>query len=247
MKRLLLLVYLLSIVAFYGYSQSLYLSNAQGPIIANSTITQAGTPDSLELITYLNVKNIGTHAVNIYCKKIYISQIDSVEVTMCWAGSCYPPFVNVSPNSQPIAVGQTITDFVGHYGSVTGHGFKSGESIIRWVFYDATDRNDTVSVTVKYTSYPVGIQEKISLQGLLSNAFPNPAGATASFNYSVPSGSQGAIIIRNLVGAAVQTEQVISGAGKITVSTANLSDGLYFYSLMIDGKIIQTKKLVVKH
>ncbi len=249
MKRLLLLAYLLPVVAFYAHSQSLSLSNNQGPVADNSTIIQAGTPDSAKLITYLYVKNVGTHAINVYSKKAEISVIDSIETTMCWAGACYGPTTNISPNYQPIDVGQTITDFVGDYtwAGLSQPGFKSGESTVRWVFFNDADHNDSVSVTVKYTTYPLGVNDKAATQDLLSNAYPNPADATATFNYSVPSGSQGTIIIRNLVGSTVQTEQVSSGAGKITISSAFLSDGLYFCSLMLDGKISQTKKLVVRH
>jgi len=247
MKKLFLLVYLLSIAAFYGYSQSLSLSNLQGPIVANSTIIQAGTPDSTELITYMNVKNTGTSTLNVFCKKVHVTMMDSVEVTMCWAGACYPSFVNVSPNSKPIDAGQIITDFVGHYSCMTSHGFKSGESIVRWVFYDGANTNDSVSVTVKYTSFPLGVDDKIIHQGILSNIYPNPADATVSFSYAVPSGSQGTIVIRNLVGSMVQTEQVSDGSGKMTLNTASLNDGIYFCSLVLDGKISQTKKLVIKH
>ena len=247
MKKLLLMVCLLSVAAFYGYSQSLSLTTPQGTNISNSSITQTGTKDSLELITYIYVKNTGTHAINVYCKKIEVNMMDSVESYLCWAGGCYTSGTFVSPNSAPMAAGQTLTDFVGHYGTVTNKGFKSGESIIRWVFFNDADHNDSVYLTVKYTTYPLGVDEKNSGQGMLSNAWPNPADATATLNYSVPTGSQGTIIVRNMVGSTVQTESLSSGYGKININTASLNDGIYFCSLLLDGKISQTKKLVVRH
>ena len=247
MKKLLLLVYLLSAVVFYGYSQSLVLSNTSGPLAANAILTQTGNHDSLELITYLYVKNISAQSINVLCKKVEVSAMDSVETTMCWAGGCYPSFVNVSPNAQPILAGQTISDFSGHYGSTTGRGFKPGESVERWVFYNESNPGDSVCITVKYATWSVGVDEKNSRQGMLSNAYPNPANAKFTCNYSVPSGSTGTIIIRNLVGAAVQSEELPSGSGAVTIHTSGLSDGIYFYSLMLDGKVSQTKKLVVRH
>ncbi len=247
MKRMFLLVCLLSVAAIYSYSQSLSLISHQGVVLTNSSVTQMGTPDSLELITYMDVKNITGNSINVYCKKVEVKMMDSVETTMCWAGGCYPSFVNVSPNGAPMAAGQTVTDFVGHYGSTTGHGFKSGESIVRWVFYNEANPNDSVYLVVKYTSYPLGIEENNLRQGTLSNAYPNPADASASFSYSVPSGSTGSLVIRNLVGTTIQHEDVTAGAGSKTINTSGLNAGLYFYSLMVDGKISQTKKLVVKH
>lgn len=173
--------------------------------------------------------------------------LDSTELTMCWAGNCYPSNVNISPYSQPITAGQTITEFVGHYSQIAFHHFKKGESVVRWVFFDRDNANDSMSVTIKYTSYPLGIAETSGRQATMSNAYPNPAGASANVSYSIPSGSDGIIIIRNLLGATMQSEQLSSLNGKITLNTANLSDGIYFYSLMVNGKSSQTKKLIVKH
>jgi hypothetical protein len=247
MKKLFLSVYFLSIVVFYGYSQSLTLSNHNGPITPNSTIVQAGTPDSVELVTYFNVKNVGANTIRVLCKKVQISLLDSTEVTMCWAGGCYGSGTNVSPNDQPIAPGETITEFSGHYAQVAFSHFKSGESIVRWVFFDRANVNDSVSVTVKYTTYPLGIAESIAQQATLSNFYPNPAISDASCSYSVPAGIQGTIVVRDILGAAVQTHILSSASGKVTINTANLNDGIYFCSLLVNGKNIQSRKLIVRH
>ena len=64
MKRMFLLVCLLSVAAIYSYSQSLSLISHQGVVLTNSSVTQMGTPDSLELITYMDVKNITGNSIN---------------------------------------------------------------------------------------------------------------------------------------------------------------------------------------
>lgn len=246
MKRLLLSLILISATGLSVYTQSLELSNKNGVISPNAIIVQEGTPDSVELITYLNVKNIGSKTIDVLCKKSQLSMLDSTEVTICWAGACYPPSYNISPNAQTITPGQTITEFVGHYTQAAFHHFKPGESVIRWVFYDKSNVNDSMSVTVKYTSYPLGVDDAKTKLGMLSNAYPNPSAAHASFSYAIPSGVTGEIIIRNLLGSTVYNAQLYSSNGKVTISTENLSDGIYFYSLVIDGRVSQTKKLIVK-
>ena len=247
MKRLLLSVFLFSTMAFYGYSQSLLLTTPQGVNVTNKTICQLGTSDSVELITYLNVKNISSNTINVFSKKVDLKLLDSTETTMCWAGGCYPSFVTVSPNAAPMTPGQTLTDFVGHYSSITGMGFKLGESVVRWVFYNGANHNDSAYLLVKYQSWAVGMDEKNSRQGFLSSAYPNPADASASFNCSVPAGLTGTIVVRTMVGTSVLTESVAPGAGTRTINTSGLADGLYFYSLVLDGKNSITKKLIVKH
>lgn len=247
MKKVLLSVLFISMVCLSGYSQSLSLSNAGGPIVSNSTIVQAGTPDSSEMVTYLNVKNIGTAPVDVLCKKVELTMLDSTEVTICWAGGCYPPNTFVSPNSQPMAAGETNTEFVGHYTQIAFNHFKVGESIVRWVFFDRSNPNDSVSVTVKYTTYPAGVEESVASRGVLTSPYPNPASADACCEYAIPAGSQGTIVVRDLLGATVQTHLLPASNGRATINTSNLGNGIYFCSLMVDGKISQTKKLVVRH
>jgi len=237
---------LFSAIGLSVYAQSLELSNNQGVIPANAIIVQEGSPDSVELITYLLVKNIGSKTIDVLCKKSQLSMLDSTEITMCWAGSCYSPLTHISPNAQTITVGQTITDFVGHYTQSAFQHFKPGESVVRWVFYDQSNVNDSMSVTVKYTTYPLGVDDAKAKLGVLSNAYPNPSIAHTSFSYAIPSDATGEIIIRNLLGSNVYSEQLQSSTGKVTITTENLSDGIYFYSLVIDGRVSQTKKLIVK-
>ncbi|MDP1623684.1 MAG: T9SS type A sorting domain-containing protein [Bacteroidales bacterium] len=247
MKSLTLTFCLFAAIAFYGYSQNLMLSDNNGPIAANSTIIQAGTPESTELITYLNVKNTGSNTLNILCKKVELKIIDSTEVAICWAGGCYSSTTFVSPNAQAIAAGETITDFSGHYSQIAFRPIKSGESVVRWVFYDQSNVNDSVSLTVKYTTYPLGIDQKKASQGALSNIYPNPASAVARISCSVPPGSNGTIIIRDMLGTSILAQALPANSGYVTINTTNLSDGIYFCTLLVDGSTSQTKKLIVKH
>lgn len=247
MKKLLFSIFLLSSVAIYGYAQSITLSNSNGPIAPNATIIQQGTPDSVELITYLNVKNETGSSLNVFCKKVEMIMLDSTEITMCWAGNCYPAATNVSPYAQAISPGQVNTEFVGHYTQTAFNHFKVGESVVRWVFYDRDLTDDSASVTVKYTSYPLAVEETQAHQPVLSGIYPNPASGDVSCSYSLPGGSLGSILVRNMLGASVSTHPLPSANGKVTFSTANLNDGIYFCSLLVDGKIRQTQKLIVKH
>ena len=115
MKRLILFVFVLSFLAFYGFAQSIVISNLSGVLPTNASCTQMGTHDCVELLTFFNVKTATSHTLNVFCKKVHLSMMDSTETTMCWAGGCYPSWVNVSPTSQAIEAGATQTDFVGHY------------------------------------------------------------------------------------------------------------------------------------
>ncbi len=248
MKRLILSALLFSVVALCGYSQSLSLSDSHGVIAPNSFVIQPGTPDSSTLVTYLNVTNTSANNIDVLVKKVELSLADSTEVTMCWAGGCTGAATYVSPESQPFTPGQVVTEFSGHYTAITSsYYFKAGESVVRWVFFDRSNVNDSVSITVKYTTFGVGMEEAIARQGLLSNIYPNPASGDANCTYSLPAGAQGTLVIRDLLGTAVQTMVLPATNGKATINAAGLNNGIYFCSLVVNGKISHTKKLIVKH
>jgi hypothetical protein len=247
MKKIVLFFVLLTGLAVVGFAQSLQLSNNQGIIVANGEIIQLGSPDSTELITYMNVKNIGTTNKNVLCRKTEIKMLDSTEITMCWAGGCYPPKTNLSPSAQLITPGQTNTEFVGHYTQMAFNHFKSGESVVRWCFFDQQNPNDSVSVLIKYTSYPLGISEKSGRVAELSNVYPNPASTRATVGFELPAGTSGTLVIRDMIGKTVYSEQLNGSFGKTVINTLDLSDGIYFCSLLVDGKSVQTRKMIVRH
>ncbi|MDD4602623.1 MAG: T9SS type A sorting domain-containing protein [Bacteroidales bacterium] len=245
MKKLFPLLLLIAMLSVAGYAQqSISLYDKLGNLLTNSTVLiNAGTPDSTLLITYVDVKNTSDHPLSIFSKKVEVSLLANTEVTMCWAGSCYPANVFVSPNAKTLAPGEISTEFSGDYAT----GGQKGLSIVRYVFFDLNYPNDSACITVNYTTYPTGVESVESIQGTLSAGYPNPANSNASFNYSLPSGNHGQLIIRNLVGATVRTEDLGSSSGKITVNTSSLNDGIYFSSLSVDGKVVATKKMVINH
>lgn len=248
MKKIYLFTLILTSLTFYGIAQSVTLISKAGILGQNTTLIQAGTPDSSELVTYVDVKNITTEPVNIFCKKSVLSVMDSTESVMCWADGCYPSWVTVSPVAKTIDPGETVSEFSGHYVWIGKNlGFTSGESVIRWVFYNAIDMADSVSLTVYYTTYGAGLSESGIGPTALSNGYPNPANNRVTIGYSIPAGTDGAIVIRDVLGSAKKTVGLEEVSGKVSINTSDLGSGIYFYSLEVNGKTAQSKKLVVRH
>lgn len=243
MKRILLSFYLLSIACFYGYAQSgLSLTDTLGvPIPANATWVMNGTPDVPELVTKVFVKNNGGHTINVKAKKVELTLLANTNVTFCWAGNCFPPNVYESIGATSIPAGQVATEFSGHYAP----SLQKGQTKVQWTFWDEADVANSVSITVDYNTFPVGKEEITTAK--LTGVYPNPASSNATINYSLPTGSEGRIVVRNILGMEVRSEIVQGGTGKFTFSVADLSDGVYFYSLFLNGEFSSTGKLIVKH
>jgi hypothetical protein len=84
----------------------------------------------------------------------------------------------------------------------------------------------------------------LSGASLLQNA-PNPVNGTTAIRYSLPEGAGRAqLLLTDALGRSIKAIQLTS-AGVVNVDVSGLSSGVYNYSLVIDGKTLQTKKMTV--
>ncbi|MBC8314425.1 MAG: T9SS type A sorting domain-containing protein [Bacteroidales bacterium] len=241
MKKLLLSVYLLSMVAFFGYSQSLSLDHEGTPVPNNGNVIYPGEPSSALIEAHIGVTNNSAATLDVMCKKVEISLIPGSNNTFCWGGLCYDTLIYVSLDPEVIAPGETNTMFIGEYKPKE----HAGETIIRYVFFDRSNANDSVCFQSLYQAYPLGIEDQKGLAAL-SKAYPNPATTQTSFNYVVETGAHATLVVRNVLGSTVK-EVLLAGSGVARISTLDLSEGIYFYSLVMNGQIKSTRKLVVSH
>jgi hypothetical protein len=81
----------------------------------------------------------------------------------------------------------------------------------------------------------------------LDQNIPNPLTNSTSIRYSIPAGSPKALlIITNNNGNTVKQVLLNSSSnGSVNIETSTLSSGTYSYTLIVDGKTIETKKMVI--
>ena len=85
-------------------------------------------------------------------------------------------------------------------------------------------------------------------QAILEQNMPNPFDERTYINYYLPEGNETAVInvYEMRTGAVVRSFPLSrKGHGQITVEAQNLAAGTYTYSLIVDGRIISTKKMIL--
>lgn len=81
--------------------------------------------------------------------------------------------------------------------------------------------------------------------GSLSQNTPNPVERTARIVYAVPAGAGHAhLLITDNLGRTVKSVS-LSKSGYVNIDVSSLSSGIYNYTLLVDGKITDTKKMEV--
>ena len=81
---------------------------------------------------------------------------------------------------------------------------------------------------------------------VLDQNSPNPFSEQTTINYSLPDNTiKAQMLFYNAQGKLIQsTELTQKGKGTLNVFASDLSSGIYTYTLVVDGKIIETKKMV---
>ncbi len=98
-------------------------------------------------------------------------------------------------------------------------------------------------------SFSSGMQSavsNISDQPKLDQNVPNPFNGSSYISYYIPQGFHSAqLMVVDISGHTLKTFALAnSGYGKQVISGSEMAAGMYQYSLLIDGKLIDTKKMV---
>lgn len=230
-------------VNYVAYEQrNISLTDADGNLFDNTVVTKMGSPNE-EILSDIFVKNNSGNPMSVKLQKIENFKVESSMNVMCW-GMCYGPTTYISSDSILIDGGAVNeNDFSGHYTSS-----NTGISSITYKFFDIDNPGDFANFTVLYNVSGVGInnyQENINI----SNVYPNPVINNAYFDYDFTkvNNSQNNVVISNLLGEVIENVKINDLKGKFIYNTSNLKNGIYFFSIVSENRLVNTKKIIVNH
>ncbi len=85
--------------------------------------------------------------------------------------------------------------------------------------------------------------------GIAVSVFPNPSRGQVTVQLNHKTGQDYKLRLSNIIGQEVRTVALkpeLTGAGQ-PVDLSDLRTGVYFYSLLVDGKVLATKRLVLQN
>jgi len=105
------------------------------------------------------------------------------------------------------------------------------------------------SVTVEGTPHVTGINNlNVADNSSMINNYPNPAQAFTKIQYSVPDNGMVSIKVYDILGKEVTSlvsENKVKGAYEINYNTSSLLNGIYFYTMTVNNKLIATQKMII--
>lgn len=245
MKKLLIFFTLALLSTTYVSAQSLSLTTLEGKVIPDTATVLVDASNVDATIFYANVNNISENIINVICVRTNVDIIEGTGNSFCFAAQCYPPFLDTSAVYLPIPAGGSSPDedFKGEFTAYENLGI----SIVKYKFYDFANPDDFVEVVVNYLSSPTAIEEDIAQSVNFSNAYPNPALNTVNIDYSFDIRVDAASVkIVNLLGSVVKEVEMDQNGNRLRIDVSDLTAGVYFYSVVVNNEIFQTKKLVIR-
>ena len=85
--------------------------------------------------------------------------------------------------------------------------------------------------------------------GLNLSVYPNPSRGQVTVQLNQKAGQEAKLRLSNIIGQEVRTialKPELTAAG-LPVDLSDLHNGVYFYSLLVDGKVVSTKRLVLQN
>ncbi len=243
MKKIALIL-LLAVFSMTAFSQSISLLYNGEPVSDTLNVYPrfADDDNTFGIIVHNNSAN----TLHVTVAKEVISEVEGAYNTFC-LGSCYDPSTMVSPATIELAPGESSTEATFH--TVYNPMGNYGVTTVKYSFYDEQLNETPAYLVVNYIfEDPDGIANH-TVNAKTFNAYPNPATSQVTVQFDMANrtaGDNAQIVLTNLVGKKVCAIPVSGSNGKTNIDLSNLVAGIYFYSLEVNGKIISTKKLIVK-
>lgn len=188
---------------------------------------------------HVTINNVSGTTKNVLVERKVDNSVSGHISYFCWA-QCYSPVVSLAPDTVTMASG-TDTDIF--RGDLETNGI-SGISYVTYCFFDAQNPADSVCVEFVYDA-TTGLPD-LSGKNYVSKAYPNPATDNTNIYYSIARNVRNAQIkIFNMLGAEVRSYVISDSKGTLKIPVNGLKPGVYFYSLMADGKNATTGKFMV--
>ena len=128
-------------------------------------------------------------------------------------------------------------------------GGNYGGSTIFYIGNDTLTQTGTQNIFVArfHCEGSITTEVKNLTENTTIQIFPNPFNSNATIKYNIPTGSKNAmLIIYDQLGRQRCTYKLSNTEGQIEINAIDLSCGIYFCALVVDGKNVVTRKMVTQ-
>ncbi len=215
----------------------------QGNVVNDTIVVYEQSPNE-ESYIYLKCKNNSDAVVSAQITATTVYGTEDIHVmSICVPGSCVPGVesgvFDMLPNGE--AEWDAWIEI--------NEGLANGTStLFSFTIQDTLNADNNKTVFVKYIIGENSVNA-LSKNNVSIDLYPNPARNMVNIEYNL-SGSNAMdskIEIRNMLGSVVKEINIADNQSIQRINVSEMPNGVYLCSVVCNGKVCKTKKMVVKH
>lgn len=198
-------------------------------------------PQSSFYETGLTIYNSSDSAIAVVAERVD-NQVTGPQYNFfCW-DVCYGATVDRSIGAIQIRSGKSTDAF-----TLTFHPEGDASPVqVTMRFYNRATPTDYVEHTFHFGTSATPIGGEIAPTQQLSQPYPNPARSISKLDYALPPTAKSAhLALYNLIGKQVGSFPLSASKDHIVLPVQQYPNGMYMVSMVIDGKAVATRRLVV--
>ena len=155
--------------------------------------------------------------------------------------------MDASSSSNPsllveIAPGETNETFIAYFYPNN----VIGTTTIEYCFHPVDDLSGGNCGQITYVVSATAALDVIQpVELTISSVYPNPLIDEGNIDFSIPQGSTGSIIIRDVTGKVVSESNGLVMNGSVQLKSSDFMSGIFFSTLVVDNRSYSTKRFVV--
>ena len=226
---------------FFHYNGLLYIfTKADGSAVGYTKMytlpDQPGTYVATLVDSFYTNDRITSADINADASAVIISTNSHIHIFTCWSGT------NIfSGTHRQVNISGTWTQKEAIAFKDINHVYMSDE--------DNGSGNNLYAVDLStwIVDMSTSIENIASSSSKKIIAFPNPANALVQFQIEGNANTNSSIQLFDIAGNKIREARMSEATGFMSMETADLPGGVYFYRLFENDKAIQTQRLIISH
>jgi len=242
-------IFTLAFMAFVAFASAQSLQfELDGNVFANGEkVICTYVEEWGEMVQEMQVHNLTNASIDVMIRREIVQIVPGTSNSFCWE-SCYGPTTDVSPRPKTLEAGAvSLPGLLSFHQAIASaedpEVFIAGTSIVKYYAYPADNEADQICIEVWFAYNAEGINEN---EVVLGHAYPNPASSVVRFDYELPGVANASVSVYNLLGQEVLKQDLTALQGQAVLSVADLTEGIYFCNLKVDGRTVKTEKFIVR-
>jgi hypothetical protein len=190
----------------------------------------------------LKIKNNTEKHLTLILRKVDTPIGSSQKSYFCPDNSCLERADDMVIRLEP---GQTLSSFsVG-----LEAGLVEGSTDLKYMIYNKSNPAENLQIEFNFVVEPKPEKNTIYTSNSITihDVYPNPVSNFATIDYQLHTDQyKSKIIVHNILGNALKEYELLASETRIKLIVDDLTAGIYFYTLYIDGEGVMTRKLIIK-